>query len=202
MPARSHIRPSLPQSLLEEIHGNDSAHKHKHKGGQQPSRKEARKQARESRKQRKAEHFSAAPVHKPAKRRAEDDHTESPQRKKTKLESVGTNASRPLPLENSTSLPQQEQKRASSGKAMKTKSVLEKLAELAEGAKVTKQRSQPSLNAILRTSQDEEEDAYIAYLERKLGWVKGGKRTSVYGKGDEDDGLDGAFHAQEIGTSR
>ncbi len=180
----------------------DSAHKHKHKGGQRPSRKEARKQAREGHKQRRAEYYSAVPVHKLAKRRAEDDNAEFPQRKKTKLESVGTSASRPPPLKNSTSLPQQEQKIASAGKAMKTKSALEKLAELAEGAKVPKQRSKPSLNAILRTSQDEEEDAYIAYLERKLGWVKGGKRTSVYGKGDEDDGLDGAFHIQEVSTSR
>lgn len=44
---------------------------------------------------------------------------------------------------------------------------------------------------MLRTPQEEEEDAYIAYMERKLGWVKGGKRTAKYGAGDEDDGLGG-----------
>ena len=47
------------------------------------------------------------------------------------------------------------------------------------------------MNAIPKTPQEEKEDAYIAYLERKLGWVKGGKRTAQYGKGEEEDGLDG-----------
>lgn len=42
-----------------------------------------------------------------------------------------------------------------------------------------------------RGQQEEHEDAYIAYLESKLGWKKGGSRTSKYGKGMEDDGLDG-----------
>lgn len=37
---------------------------------------------------------------------------------------------------------------------------------------------------------EEEEDRYIAYLEAKLGWSKGGKRAKGYGKELEDDGLD------------
>ena len=58
---------------------------------------------------------------------------------------------------------------------------------------VSKRPLKPSMNAIPKTSQEEKEDAYIAYLERKLklGLVKGGKRTAQYGKGEEGDGLDG-----------
>ena len=44
-----------------------------------------------------------------------------------------------------------------------------------------------------RSRQEEEDDAYIAYLESKLGYRKGGKRTTKYGKGG-DDGLDGAWY--------
>ena len=75
--------------------------------------------------------------------------------------------------------------------APKSKSTLESLAERSEGAKAAKRHAKPSLSTLPRTPQEEEEDAYIAYLERKLGWVKGGKRTSNYGKGGDEDGLDG-----------
>ena len=39
--------------------------------------------------------------------------------------------------------------------------------------------------------QEKKEDAYIEYLESKLGWKKGGSRTGRYGKGLDEDGLDG-----------
>lgn len=52
-----------------------------------------------------------------------------------------------------------------------------------------------------RTQREKEEDAYIAYLESKLGWRKGGKKTSTYGSGLGDDGLDGAFNSYMVRTS-
>lgn len=171
----------------------DSAHKHKRKGGHPVSRKEARKQVRETRKQRKAEYFSATPsvkVQSHGKRRAEVDHADSPRRKKTKLESTQEPAARPTPP-SASQKSGRDLTKTSSAKISKTKTPLEKLAERTVAPKVSKRTAKPALDAILRTPQEEEEDAYIAYLERKLGWVKGGKRTTRYGKGEDEDGLDG-----------
>lgn len=41
------------------------------------------------------------------------------------------------------------------------------------------------------TREEDKEDAYIRYLEGKLGWKKDGAKTSTYGLGLADDGLDG-----------
>jgi len=41
------------------------------------------------------------------------------------------------------------------------------------------------------TQEEDKEDAYIRYLEGKLGWKKNGTKTSAYGSGLADDGLDG-----------
>lgn len=216
MSSRTHTGPSLPQSLLEELNGETgkqmswntrantelnieltgSAHKHKRKGGQRKlPRKEARKLERESRKQRKAEYFSAAHTAKlqtNGKRHADADHAESPQRKKLKVEAAPPASSRLAP----SVLPQKETRKGdeSKGKAKKAKAktALEKLSEQSGAPKATKAKSKTLPAPTLRTPKDEEEDAYIAYLERKLGWTKGGKRTAKYGKGEEDDGLDGA----------
>ncbi|KAI0649109.1 hypothetical protein C8Q79DRAFT_492686 [Trametes meyenii] len=192
MPPRSHTGPSLPQALLEELNGEkDSAHKHKRKGGgRQLSRKDARKLERDSRKQRKAEFFSSHPPksQQNGKRRAEGDHVDSPQRKKVKVEPAQESASRPVP---SAKPIKKDGPGSEKQKKSKPKSALEKLAERAESSKAGKQKAKKSLPApSLRTPQEEEEDAYIAYMERKLGWVKGGKRTTKYGRGEEEDGLD------------
>nr|QDK64589.1 putative Sgd1p [Ganoderma lucidum] len=193
MPARSHTGPSLPQSLLEEIKGeNNSAHKHKRKGGHSLSRKETRKQARDTRKQRKAEYFSTAPSNKVqnhGKRQAEADHADSPQRKRAKLEGAQEPVARPTPA-NAAQSSIKERTKTSNSKASKAKTPLEKLAERTTAPKVHKRAAKPGLDAVLRTPQEEEEDAYISYLERKLGWVKGGKRTTRYGRGEDKDGLD------------
>ena len=42
-----------------------------------------------------------------------------------------------------------------------------------------------------KTQEEDKEDAYIYYLEGKLGWKKNGAKTSAYGSGLADDGLDG-----------
>ena len=51
-----------------------------------------------------------------------------------------------------------------------------------------------------RSQRDKEEDAYIAYLEKKLGWSKGGSRTGSYGRGLEEDGLDGMSSPLDVGS--
>ncbi|OJT11465.1 Suppressor of glycerol defect protein 1 [Trametes pubescens] len=195
MSSRTHTGPSLPQSLLEELNGeSSSAHKHgKRKGGRQLPRKEARKLERESRKQRKADHFSAAHTAKPqtnGKRRADTDHAESPQRKKPKVEVAQPATARPTP----SAAPQKDARKEMNGadktKKAKPKTALEKLAERSEVPRGTKAKAKVLPAPILRDSRDEEDDAYIAYLEKKLGWTKGGKRTTKYGKGEEEDGLD------------
>lgn len=80
---------------------------------------------------------------------------------------------------------------ADKSKKAKPKTALEKLAERSEVPRGTKAKAKVLPAPILRGSRDEEDDAYIAYLEKKLGWTKGGKRTTKYGKGEEEDGLDG-----------
>ena len=41
------------------------------------------------------------------------------------------------------------------------------------------------------TPEGDKDDAYIRYLEGKLGWKWEGAKTSAYGSGLTDDGLDG-----------
>ena len=57
------------------------------------------------------------------------------------------------------------------------------LQKLADGPTV-----HPSLPG---TREEDSEDAYIRYLEGRLGWRKNGTKTSTYGSGLADDGLDG-----------
>jgi nucleolar MIF4G domain-containing protein 1 len=66
--------------------------------------------------------------------------------------------------------------------AQKSKSALAKLAE----------RSQKPA-APLRSEREKQEDAYISYLESKLGWRKGRDKTKSYGSGLDEDGLDGVL---------
>lgn len=42
-----------------------------------------------------------------------------------------------------------------------------------------------------RSREEDKDDSYIDYLEGKLGWKKSGAKTSIYGSGLADDGLDG-----------
>jgi nucleolar MIF4G domain-containing protein 1 len=44
-----------------------------------------------------------------------------------------------------------------------------------------------------RTERERQEDAYIALLEGKLGWRKQGRKTTSYGAGLDDEGLDGVY---------
>ncbi|CCM01388.1 uncharacterized protein FIBRA_03439 [Fibroporia radiculosa] len=178
--------PSLPKSLLEELNNNagtssgDDGKKWSKTGNRQLSRKETRKQDRQSRKERKAEYFTSLHVNNPRlknKRNTEDEHPESPKRKKVKIAHTPiTTIIAPRDARSSLSQPKISKER------------------IAPSTKVSsKARKVPpptiEVPVASRSRQDEEEDAYIAYLESKLGWKKGGKRTTKYGKGG-NDGLD------------
>ncbi|KAJ7285115.1 hypothetical protein C8J57DRAFT_1290481 [Mycena rebaudengoi] len=165
----------LPQTLVERIGdstGNDEVEpRKKWTNNKKVSRKESRKQERSGRKQRKAEFFSAP--QNTAKREAEEEHADSPQRKKVKLatEPAGPQPAAPV--------------KAAVNPELKRKLV---------------RRPDPSSSTLPpRSQKDKEEDAYMAYLESKLGYTKGGKQT----KPREDDGLDDLFDfASSLADSR
>ena len=215
---RARTGPSLPQSLLEEISGQagayectldslslieavdraDDSHRRRQKGGRQLSRKEARKQEREGRKQRKTQSYASygAPKPPPFKRAADHEHPDSPQRKKAKLSQPVSNAtvSHVSVKSNKTAKPVKAPGAPRSVPDRETP--LERASRRAESTlKTAKAKSIASaVPVVLRSHQEEEDDAYIAYLESKLGYRKGGQRTTKYGKGG-DDGLDGAQYS-------
>lgn len=51
----------------------------------------------------------------------------------------------------------------------------------------------PDYPGLSRTREEDKEDAYIRYLEDKLGWKKNGTKTTAYGSGLADAGLDGMY---------
>ncbi|KAJ7030363.1 hypothetical protein C8F04DRAFT_731475 [Mycena alexandri] len=175
----------LPQTLVERLGdepGNDTVEpRKKWSNKSKPSRKELRKQERTGLKQRKAEFFSA----RPSKRGAEEEHTDSPQRKKVKLAAVVSKPPAPVPtpilkparLTEPAVTPRAEPVKVAAKPAKSKKTALEKLAG----------RSDPTPKSLgPRSQRDMEEDAYIAYLESKLGY---GKKNN----NREDDGLDDLF---------
>lgn len=116
------------------------------------------------------------------KRQAKREHGESPKRKKVKF----VVEEKPSTKENATS---STSKDAKSRTKKKEPTTLEKLAARADPSSSRFSGATPARKA--RSKQEKDEDAYIEYLESKLGWNKGGSRTNKYGKGLEEDGLDG-----------
>ncbi|KAG6856902.1 hypothetical protein H0H87_012483 [Tephrocybe sp. NHM501043] len=179
----------LPQSLQEEldevsggrtyslyslgnntISGNDHP-RTKSKFRPKITRKEARKEERLNRKKHKAEYFSAGQVHN--KRRAEEDHEQSPQRKKAKRDQPNVAVTLAPSLKHKS--PKAVAKPTIDAKPLPTKktTALEKLATKSSAPRIPDRKA-------------DEEDAYISYLEAKLGYTKGEKRK----KPSDDDGLD------------
>ncbi|KAJ6513111.1 hypothetical protein C8R45DRAFT_857463 [Mycena sanguinolenta] len=179
----------LPQTLVERLGdedtGNDTVEPRKKwskSNKSKPSRKELRKQERTGLKQRKAEFFSAS-----YKRTAEQEHADSPQRKKVKLtpreavsqptQSIQTPPI-PVPVDDLTAPEPAKPPKPDKTTSKPKTTALEKLAR----------RSNPAPASLLPRSQKEkEEDAYIAYLEAKLGYGGGKKKKK------ENDGLDDLF---------
>ncbi|KAL1738793.1 hypothetical protein HDZ31DRAFT_78081, partial [Schizophyllum fasciatum] len=169
----------LPQSILDEIHGSAESHKRGHGNKSKLSRKEARKQEREGRKQKKAQYFSAPHAPNPVKRPAEDDHADSPRRKKPKTES----ASAPPASRTEKSQRTEEVKEANNKSTEKKVKDTKKPTAL---AKLAGETSKKFSKAAPRSRVESEEDNYIAYLESKLGLKQGKRKTNP----EEDDGLD------------
>lgn len=142
---------------------------------QNPSRKESRKQLRAERKHRKAEFFSNHNLKRPAAPAAD-----SPPKKKVKFSVDVPQKPASFP-KASTSKSKNKVSFESNGrdqaKAPPKATALEKLG--------SKQSKSLSLTTPIRTQQEKKEDAYIAYLEAKLGYSKGKKAKRL------DDGLDG-----------
>ncbi|KAL0954941.1 hypothetical protein HGRIS_003874 [Hohenbuehelia grisea] len=181
MPARVKTSTTqLPQALVEQLK-NEAGNEHSYtRTSRKPkiSRKNARKLERVNKKQRKAVYFSVSDTS--SKRPAEDEHTDSPQRKRVKVDN-STNSARKTPTlaqqPSSTPLPSKKEKkvdRSSAGSSSKS------------AAKPTDRSTKPvKIAAPPRSRQEEEEEAYIAYLESKL---RPGKGPSKF-----DDGLDDLF---------
>lgn len=149
------------------------------KGKKTPSsRKDARKRERLDRKKRKADHFSAS------KRKTEEEHVDVPGSKRRKTVHFADEVRRsnpPLSKESHEAWARGPPELSNARKPKPT--ALEKLISHST-------RKAPGFaSRIPRTREEAEEDAYITYLEAKLGYSSGNKRK----KGDEDDGLDGGY---------
>lgn len=138
-------------------------------------RKDARKQERESRKQKKAAYFSVNNK----KRLVEEEHHESPQRKKPRQAS----SAEPRVTVFSNEI--------SPTKAKESHVAQSPAPPVAKTNKLTKSKimhaAERSSHPTAMSRIDNEEDAYISYLESQLGYSKSGKRKKVA----DDDGLDG-----------
>ncbi|KAI5892846.1 uncharacterized protein SCHCODRAFT_02501775 [Schizophyllum commune H4-8] len=185
----------LPQSILDEINGTSAEQSRGRGYGSKSklSRKEARKQEREGRKQKKAQYFSNAHNVNAVKRRAEDDHLDSPRRKRVKTES---GAAPPAPAarvrqQDADATSSKEKASTDTKTTITDKKPKEKKAKdfrkPSALAKLAGETSKKSSKATPRSRVEADEDNYIAYLESKLG-LKGGKKKKS--NPEEDDGLD------------
>ncbi|KAJ3808183.1 hypothetical protein F5876DRAFT_90169 [Lentinula aff. lateritia] len=178
----------LPSSLLEQIQDSDESaedssgttHNNRRRS-QKPSRKESRKQLRAERKHRKAEFFSNHSLKRPAAPAAD-----SPPKKKVKLSVDVPQKPASLPKPSTSKLKNKvsfEPNGRDEAKAAPKATALEELG--------SKQSKSVSLETPIRTQQETKEDAYIAYLEAKLGYSKGKKAKRL------DDGLDDESEPEE-----
>ena len=103
----------------------------------------------------------ATKQHQQQKRPAQKEHEDVPVAKKPRV-------SAPPP------------KATASNPKLKRKTALQKLVDYSSGS-----------SGLLKSQEEDKEDAYIRYLESKLGWKKNGAKTTAYGLGLADDGLDG-----------
>ncbi|KAK7050892.1 suppressor of glycerol defect [Paramarasmius palmivorus] len=180
----------LPQSLLEQIeqsNGSENLHQRRSSKKQQLSRKEARKQDRASKKLKKAEYFSAS-----VKRPAESEHDQLPQRKRVKLDGGADVYGNTQPKASTSKAalieaPPPKKKPSSSARDNVPKP------QKSQETPLAKLASNSGLSATAaRTQKEKEEDAYITYLESKLGYGK-----SKGKKARHDDGLDDLFDFTE-----
>jgi hypothetical protein len=149
-------------------HSRSSLHKPK------MSRKEARKQNREGKKRRKAEYFTSTGTS--SKRLATSPHPDSPPPKKR------TVAGQPWPQSSGRQSEKGLSEKSSRLTSKKTRAVT------SSGTPSSRSVTHPTLP---RSQQEEEEDRYIALLEKKLTSGKRSKNEPGYLKDIMDDGLGG-----------
>jgi hypothetical protein len=150
----------------------------------QVSRKEARKLDRLERKKRKADFFSGP--QKALKRCADDEHAESPKRKKARVVDVPKAS---VPEGKPTGMLKPPLSDPDKSKPKRPQKVVPR-----------KHDPTPSLCLDIlgtqgRTQKEQDEDGYIAYLESKLGYNKSDKMTR---RALADDGLDGELATIEF----
>lgn len=202
---KGHQGPSLPKSILEHIdssgvctpsfvhtrltRGQGNSHRNKGKNTHL-SRKDTRKQERLDRKKRRADHFSTRAV--AVKRKTEEEHVDVPDSKRRKTVHFADEVKNSSPLETHKTRPRRPPERSDSRTLTETESKLTALEKLV--SKSTRKAPKVA-SRIPRTREEAEEDAYIAYLEAKLGYSNEAKRK----KGDEADGLDGVYMHLQCG---
>ncbi|KAF9267853.1 hypothetical protein L218DRAFT_955030 [Marasmius fiardii PR-910] len=186
MPARAKTSTTrLPQSLLEQIGGsteNDNQRRRR-SNKTQLSRKNARKQEREQRKKKKADYFASHGIKRAA---SEEIHNTRMQTKRIKLDGNADMWGR-TPEASKGEITEPAKKVKTEKNLLKTLKP-PKPVETALSKLVTKPASTPHVRGP-RTEQEKEEDAYIAYLEAKLGYSGKGKGK----KPKYNDGLDDLF---------
>lgn len=123
------------------------------------------------------------------KRRAETDYAQSSKRQKVKF---AADVKAETKKEKTTPSSSNSSHKTSKDSKKKQPTALEKLV-----ARTDPSSSRTFSSSVLgsRSQQEKQDDAYIAHLEKKLGWSKGGSKTNKYGKGLEEDGLDGGWIA-------
>ncbi|KAJ4477246.1 hypothetical protein J3R30DRAFT_3734177 [Lentinula aciculospora] len=180
MPVRTKTSTTrLPSSLLEQIReSSGTALTSRRRSLKASSRKESRKQLRAERKHRKAEFF----FNNNLKRPVTTDNDSRP-KKKAKL-STDAPPKPALPPKVPNSQVKSKSSLESDGQN-KTKAI-QKLTAL-EKLEVRNSKGLQLKTPVIRTQQEMNEDAYIAYLEAKLGYAKGKKAKRF------DDGLDDLY---------
>ncbi|CAA7266968.1 unnamed protein product [Cyclocybe aegerita] len=141
----------LPQSLLQQL-DESSDHPQKFHRTRSLPRKEARKQERTSQKQKKVAYFSHS--RNAQKRPAEEEHQESPQRKKPRQNATPVNTPTAAPSFKKSIEQNYEASSTTQGSNSKPRPV--------------EKRQKAHTVAHLKGRKEEEEDNYIAYLESKL----------------------------------
>ncbi|KAI9574026.1 hypothetical protein HD554DRAFT_2252704 [Boletus coccyginus] len=172
--------PILPKSLLEHIDrqvasGNLPRNKGKNT---HLSRKDSRKQERLDCKKRRADHFSTRTV--AVKCKNEEEHIDVPDSKRRKAVHFPDQVKSSTPSQRTHAHDPPELSDAQNfAKSRSKPTALEKLASRST------REAPKAASRIPRTREEADEDAYIAYLEDRLGYSNGSRR----GKGDEADGL-------------
>ncbi|KAF9451893.1 hypothetical protein P691DRAFT_772745 [Macrolepiota fuliginosa MF-IS2] len=174
----------LPQAILDEIQEQTTQDLH-NKRSKKPrirslNRKETRKQERAEQKQKKAQFFSSG-----KKRYAENEESpESPPRKKARTDYVARDEqSQNSAAENRNAAKVKPAKEGSGVKVVQK--VVQKVIQKDKNEEKKKEKGVRSAPP-LRNRVEEEEDAYITYLEKRLGYSSGKKKKSSL----EEDGLD------------